>query len=132
MYKALLYLIMLLHALLVMFIILTPFFAGNYLLLLHAIIIPFILLHWVLNNNTCALTILEYKIREYINGGPVNRDQCFMARLIDPVYDFKKNHNDRRKFLYISMILLWGISVYKLIRNVRNGTLSSLQDLVFK
>ena len=128
MYKLLLYLIITLHALLVLFLVITPFTKVAPLLLLHAIIIPFILLHWVVNNNTCALTIAEYKIREYINGGPVDRSHCFMARLMDPIYDFKKNNHSRRHFLYSSMIILWAISIYRLYSLRKTGVIKTFDD----
>lgn len=129
MYKILLYLIIALHILLVLFLILIPFTNIIPLVFLHAVIIPFILLHWVINDNTCALTLLEFKIRETINGGPVDRSQCFMARLMDPIYDFKKNNHNRRYFLYITMLLLWGISCYKLIKFFREGKINNFEDL---
>ena len=130
MYKILLYLIVALHVLLVLFLIVAPFTNIIPLVFLHALIIPFILLHWVINDNTCALTIMEFKIREIINGGPVDRSQCFMARLMDPIYDFKKNNHSRRHFLYISMILLWFISCYKLIKLRREGKIKNFSDLI--
>ena len=131
MYKILLYLIVALHALLVLFLITIPFTNITPLVFLHALIIPFILLHWVINDNTCALTIMEFKIREIINGGPVDRSQCFMARLMDRVYDFKKNNHSRRHFLYFSMILLWSISCYKLLKLRKEGKIKSFSDLIF-
>jgi len=129
MYKILLNLIILLHALLVLFLVVAPFSNIPTVLLLHVIFIPVILIHWVLNNNICALTLAEFKIREYLNGGPVDRSQCFMARLMDPIYDFKKNNNNRRHFLYTSMILLWALSVYKLYKMKKDGKLKSIKDL---
>ena len=130
MMKILLYLIMALHILLVMFVILVPFFGNNYLLLMHAIVIPFIILHWITNNNTCALTLAEYKIREYLTGKPVDRSKCFMAKLIDPVYDFTQNHKEFSNITYFGAILLWAISIYKLYRNRKAGKLNSLEHLV--
>ena len=128
MYKILLYLIVALHALLVLFLVIIPFTNITPLIFLHSVIIPFIILHWILNNNTCALTLAEFKIREYINGGPVDRSQCFMARLMDPVYDFKKNNHSRRHFLYFSMLFLWSISCYKLYKLRSKGKLNTFED----
>ena len=128
MYKILLYLIVALHSLLVLFLIVAPFTNITPLIFLHAVMIPFIILHWVLNNNTCALTLAEFKIREYINGGPVDRSQCFMARLMDPVYDFKKNNHSRRHFLYFSMLFLWAVSCYKLYKLRSIGKLNTFDD----
>ena len=128
--KILLYLIMLLHTLLVIFIVLVPFMGNNYLLLIHAVIIPFIILHWITNNNTCALTLAEYKIREYLAGHPVDRSKCFMAKLIDPVYDFTHNHKSLSRITYFGAISLWAVSIYKLHRNRKNGKLNKLEDLI--
>lgn len=132
MYKFLLYLIIALHTILVLFIIVMPFIGKNYLLFLHAITGITILIHWIFNNNICSLTLIEYKLREIITGKPVNRDNCFMARLIEPIYDFKKNHHTRRIFLYTVLITLTFISIYKLRRNYKEGRLKNLFDFYFK
>ena len=57
-------LITVLHLLVIIFIICTPFTDSNYLLLMHTIIIPFIIMHWYLNNNTCSLTVAEQYLRQ--------------------------------------------------------------------
>jgi len=132
MHIILLYLILIIHTFLIGFIVVTPFVTRrNAFLILHAIVVPMIMLHWFLNDNTCALTIAEYKVREYLNNGrPVNRDQCFMARLIDPVYDFKKNHGQcKPELFYSSMFILWFISLMKLYNNYKIGILRGIQDL---
>ncbi len=132
MYKFLLYLIIALHTILILFIVVIPFIGKNYLLFLHAITGFTILLHWIFNNNVCSLTIIEYKLREIVSGKPVNRDSCFMARLIEPIYDFKKNHHSRRIFLYTMLIGLIFMSIYKLRRNYKEGRLKNLFDFYFK
>ena len=132
MYKFLLYLIIALHTLLVLFIVLIPFIGKNYLLFLHIITGITILIHWIANNNICSLTIIEYKLREIITKKPVNRQDCFMARLIDPIYDFKKNNHNRRIFLYTVLIGLTLFSAYKLRRNYKEGKLKNIFDFYFK
>jgi hypothetical protein len=129
MYKPLLYLINVLHILIVLFIVVTPFLNTNWYLLCHVIIVPFIMLHWATNNNTCALTIAEYYLREIITGKPVERQQCFMSRLIDPVYDFNKNNKDISIFLYIFSTALFGLSLSKLIMKRRSGEIKTWWDL---
>lgn len=62
--KSILVLITVLHLIIVLFIIITPFTNSNYLLLLYVITVPFIILHWVMNNNTCSLTVAEKYIRQ--------------------------------------------------------------------
>ena len=66
--QILLNIITVLHMLFVLFVIVVPFTSSNYLLFLHALFIPFLLFHWVLNDNTCALTIIERKLRQQISG----------------------------------------------------------------
>lgn len=132
MYKFLLYLIITLHTLLVLFMILIPFFGKNYLLFIHAIIGITIIIHWIANNNTCSLTIIEYKLRECITNKPIDQSDCFMARLIDPIYDFKKNNNTKSTFIYIMLWSLILLSSYKLHRNYKAGKLKNLCDFYFR
>ena len=132
MYKLLLYLIIALHTILVLFIVTVPFFGKNYLLFLHSIAGITILIHWVANNNICSLTLIEYKLREIITKKPVKQQDCFMARLINPVYDFKKNHHARRIFLYSVLIILISVSIYKLTKNYKNGILINIFDFYLK
>jgi hypothetical protein len=132
MYKFLLYAIIALHTILVLFIVIIPFFGKNYLLFLHVVMGITILIHWIGNNNICSLTLLEYKLREIITKKPVKQQDCFMARLINPVYDFKKNHHSRRIFLYSVLIILILFSMYKLRKNYKNGRLKNIYDFYLK
>jgi hypothetical protein len=59
--------ITLLHTLFVLFVVVTPFIDSNYFLFLHLMIVPFVMFHWVLNDNTCVLTIIERKLRKDLN-----------------------------------------------------------------
>ena len=88
------------------------------------------MLHWYTNDNNCALTLIEKKIRFKIYGEVPNPDDCFMHNLIAPVYDFKKNNHDLSTLIYIVTISLWMLSVYKLYNNWCNGKLSSLEDII--
>ena len=58
--------LLILHILFSIFILFTPFYGNNYLLLLHIIILPFIMSHWIINDQSCALTLMELKFRELI------------------------------------------------------------------
>lgn len=121
MWDSLLLLVKLAHYILLIFIIVTPFINIPLLSLLHIIIIPSILLHWILNNNICSLTIMEKFIRRKISSKELENEDCFTCRLIGDVYDFKKNHSQYTKFLYFSMISLWIINVYKVCNYVKNN-----------
>jgi hypothetical protein len=128
--ELMLYIIVILHFLFVMFVVITPFIGNNYFLLLHAIAIPFMVLHWYMNDNNCALTLMEKHIRYNLYGYIPEPDECFMHRLIAPVYDFKKNNDDMSTFIYIVTFSLWFYTLYRLYSNFMDGKLSKLQDLL--
>ena len=86
--------IIFLHTILISFIGIAPFINSNYILLLHCIIIPFILLHWITNNNQCLLTIIERSLKKKINGDNYNKNDCITCRIIEPVFDFRKNYKE--------------------------------------
>ena len=113
--------IRLLHICLILFVLVVPFcrplFAPDsplpgLLILLEAVILPAILLHWVTNQSTCCLTMLECSLRDV----PVH--QTFMHQLLDPVYRFVSNdHLDSdtlKPCMYIIVIVLWFKSLYEL------------------
>jgi hypothetical protein len=119
-----------LHFVFVLFIVLTPFAAKNYFLLLHAIIVPFMMAHWYTNDNNCALTMMEKKIRLNLYGEEPDPNECFTFKLIAPVYDFKKNNNDLSVIIYLVTIGLWGYTLLRLYTNYKAGKLSKLEDLM--
>lgn len=117
------------HLLLVGFIVAVPFTNSNYFLLLHAILVPFIIFHWILNDNTCVLTIIEKKIRkDYMN--KTDDEDCITCKLIEPVYDFKKNYSQFTTIIYVITIILWLISVSRLVYKYRSGQIESFSDLI--
>lgn len=122
-------LITFIHILFVLFVIITPFTNSNYLLLIYVIVIPFVMLHWVMNDNTCILTIMEKHARKQLYGEDTKTEDCFTCRLIEPVYDFNKNYSSMSTAIYIITIVLWLIAVYKLYSKYRSGEISSLYDL---
>jgi len=128
--EAILYLIVVLHFIFVLFVVLTPFIGNNYFLILHAIIIPFMMAHWYTNDNNCALTMMEKKIRLHIYGEVPDPNDCFTYNLIAPVYDFKKNNADMSNIIYLITFALWGYSLIRLVNNYRDGKLSSLSHLM--
>lgn len=125
-----LYLIIVLHFVFVLFIVLAPFVGNNYLLIMHAIIVPFMMAHWYTNDNNCALTMMEKKIRKNLYGEEPDPNECFTYNLIAPVYDFKKNNNDLSTIIYIVTFCLWGYTLLKLYSNYKNGKLAKLEDLM--
>ena len=124
--------ITILHIIVILFVLITPFTNYNYFLFMHAIIVPFIMLHWYLNNNACSLTIAEKEIRKRMNGGNknVDDDECYTYKFIAPIYDFNKNHEEYSNFIYILTSGLWIISLYKLYTKFSNGSITSFADLM--
>jgi len=126
--KSILVLITVLHLIIVLFIVIAPFTNSNYLLLLYVITVPFIILHWVMNNNTCSLTVAEKYIRQKTYGIILNDDDCFTYNLIAPIYDFNKNYEAFSNFIYIATISLLSLASYKLIYKVYNGEIKTIAD----
>jgi uncharacterized protein DUF2784 len=128
--EALLDLIVVLHFIFVMFVVITPFLGNNYFLILHAITVPFMMAHWYMNDNNCALTLMEKKIRHAVNGEEPDPNDCFTYNLIAPVYDFKKNNHSYSVFIYLITICLWSYTLYRLYDNWQNGKLQRLEHII--
>lgn len=129
--KIILDLITIIHLIIIIFIIAVPFFGNNSLLFMHAIIIPFLMMHWIFNNNTCALTIIEKLIRRKIYGKD-NEGKCITSRLIEPIYDFKNNNKEHSKVIYTIVIIVWIISISRLLYNYKYSGINSFIDFVKK
>ena len=118
------------HILYILFIVIVPFTNSNYLLFLHTIIVPFMIFHWILNDNTCFLTLVEKYIRNGFNTvkGRTNNDDCFTCRIIEPIYDFEKNNKTMSDLIYIITIFLWVVSFTKLYKKYSSGEIKTMYD----
>lgn len=125
---SLLLLINIIHLIVIIFILAAPFSNSNYLLLLHIIVVPFIMLHWLLNNNTCCLTLTEKYIRQKTIGTNINEKDCFSYQLIAPIYDFNKNYEAFSTFIYTLTTGVWLLSVYNLSLKLCNGQIKNMND----
>jgi hypothetical protein len=126
---ALLIFINIIHLIVIIFVLAAPFSNSNYLLLLHIIVVPFIVLHWVLNNNTCCLTVMERYIRESTMGTKINKEDCFTYQIVAPIYDFSKEHETFATLIYILTISVWLISVYNFSYKICDGQIKTLEDM---
>ena len=126
---SLIILINIVHLIVIIFVLAAPFSDSNYLMLLHIIIIPFVILHWLLNNNTCCLTVTEKFIREKNTGTTVKEQDCFTYKLVAPIYDFNKDHETFSSFIYILTISLWFISVFNISHKICTHQINSINDL---
>lgn len=89
-----LWLIRLVHYVTVIFLITAPFLPSELLLTYHAITVPFLWMHWITNNDVCALTVLESAIRKR------DRQHTFLGSLINPIFQIQNKH-----FYYATGIL---------------------------
>ena len=130
--EILLAVIQLFHLIVVLFVVITPFTNNVQFLFLYAFVIPFIYLHWLLGDNTCALTMAEKAVRKQLYGEEPDPNDCFSARLINPIYDFNQNYEQFNKLTYIVTFTLWLIVMYKLVRKYQTGEIKSWRDLIVK
>ena len=118
----------LLHILFVIFVIVAPFSGSNYFLMLHSVFIPFIIIHWICNDNTCVLTIIERYLKRRVYG-KIDEDECITCKLIEPVYDFRKNYSQFSTIIYTVTILLWLVTMSSLTYKYKSGQITSYVDL---
>jgi hypothetical protein len=126
--EILLKLITLIHVIFVLFVVIAPFINSNKILFMHFIFVPFMIFHWILNDNTCALTLMEKKLKEHM-GRNTDKDECFTCQIIEPIYDFKKNNADLSSAIYFITIVLWILSGGHLYLRYQNGIINSFTDL---
>lgn len=101
------WLIFLLHALFVAFLTWAPFSSCDVAIVGCALLMPCLWVHWLLNDDTCALTLLERKLR-----GVENCDS-FFYNLVSPIY--KPRDADVRAFAWVASVLLWGVAASKVL-----------------
>ena len=106
-------LIRLLHIAFILFYIVTPFTNNAQLLFLHLLTGPLLWVHWIAMSDDCSLTLLECWCR----GIPYNeRQDSFFFNLVSPIYKFDSDA-DVRKFIWVVSIVLWLITLVKVIHN---------------
>ena len=119
----LLWFVKIVHILVRIFIVATPFLGDEYFLTLHLVIIPFIMLHWLTNQTVCALTEIERAVRggcpadETFFGkimNPIYMNESFVGTIISPFYEIKDKDTEK-KAVWIGLTLLWLITFIRLI-----------------
>ena len=112
----------LIHVVVLLFILATPFIGSEYYLTLHLIIIPFIMIHWLTNQTVCALTELEKLARgtsvdsDTFFGQmmvPIYQNESFIGRIISPFYKIQDEETEKRA-VWIGLALLWIITLIRL------------------
>lgn len=99
-----------LHWAFVLFMAWAPFSSNRTALVLHLVVTPFLWLHWLLNDDTCALTLLEKKIR-----GLESDSHSFVYNLVSPVY--KVRDADVRVVCWMLSVLLWLVTLSRVSWN---------------
>jgi hypothetical protein len=92
-----------LHLVLLCLVLLGPLVSDRTLLLLYILTIPFIQIHWLANNDTCALTVAECHLRG------INPDKSFFHSLVSPVYNLPEGSDGL--LMWIASFLLWLLAI---------------------
>jgi hypothetical protein len=96
------------HSLIILFAIVVPFLNPDsnmlfeWLMTFHVIVMPGIIMHWLMNNDMCSLTLLEAKL----TNRPV--EETFIASILHPFFHINNTN------IYLITIMLWFTSIYKL------------------
>lgn len=111
--------IFVIHLLIVLFIVLTPFIGSQDMLFLNFMFMSGILLHWIGSDSTCCLTVLEQYLR-----GERDPEKTFAGKIMMPVYTF-----GNEKFVtQVALFLLMMLTLYKLDWS----TLSKIKTVLFR
>lgn len=99
-------LVRIVHVLIVVAALVGPFVNDDALLTTYVFVIPFMWLHWLMNDDTCALTALERKLR-----GLESDSDSFIYSIVSPVY--KIQNETVQSIAWGVSVLLWGVAVYR-------------------
>jgi hypothetical protein len=96
------------HVLLFVGALVIPFVNNKDLLEFYSLVIPFLMFHWVMNDDTCALTQMEM----YMTGK--EKEQTFFGRLVGPLYSM--SDSDADKCVKGILFTLWLVVQFRLNR----------------
>lgn len=108
--------IFVIHVLVVLFFVVTPFLdVDKYgpLLILHALSTIFIWFHWWLNDDTCALTVIEGQMRG-LTWEECKSGKSFFHKIVSPIY--KIEDEQVREISWGISFVLWIITMAKITR----------------
>ena len=100
--------VQLIHIFLVFCVLYAPFSGDKRLMTVHALLIPFLFFHWLLNNDTCALTEIEKLLRN-----TKDNSKTIFGSIFGPLYKIDEYHLYSRDVKILSAIL-WIITLTKL------------------
>lgn len=97
------------HLAIVAAVVAVPFLGNTQWLALHAVFVPFLWLHWALNNDTCALTLLERTIRG------VPESDSFVHRIVSPLFKLGGvSDRETRRAVWWASLALWLVTMARL------------------
>lgn len=100
--------IRMIHIGFIMWMVWVPFTNNDSMLMMHAIISPFLMLHWILNNDGCALTVMEKHLRN------LDHDhESFIHSIVSPIY--KIDDATLRPLVFSLTLGLWFVTLHKVI-----------------
>lgn len=102
-----------LHCAFVLFMAWAPFSGNRVALVMHLLLTPFLWVHWLCNDDTCALTVLERRLRG------VDDDDSFFYALVSPVY--KVRDDMVRWVAWLASVVLWLVTLSRTsVQDVRD------------
>uniref|UniRef100_A0A6C0CZH1 Uncharacterized protein n=1 Tax=viral metagenome TaxID=1070528 RepID=A0A6C0CZH1_9ZZZZ len=111
--------ISIIHFFLIFYILLCPFrTVGLYCDIFYLVLIPVVIMHWLLTDDSCALTVIENYLRG-MDISKVNVNNNYMYRLIYPIYNTPSIVNGN--FIYIILLYLYIIELRKFCYNLKNN-----------
>lgn len=113
-------LVTILHLAFAAFMLLAPFSNSKLLIVLHAIITPFILFHWICNDDTCFLTLVERYLR-----GIDDTETSFFHSIVSPIYKLPDIVVGRT--VWIVTVLLGLLSWYRV--HEMGGMMQALKEV---
>jgi hypothetical protein len=131
--------VQIIHILVRIFLVATPFLGDEYMLSMHAVTIPFVMMHWASNQTVCALTELE----KLVSGNkeedtffgqifvPIYKNESFVGKILGPIYTVKDKDEEKR-LVWIGMTMLWIITLYRLSRSDFSYLRAEVQHLIEK
>jgi len=106
------------HIIVRIFLVATPFLGNDYYLSLHLFIVPFVLLHWVMNQTVCVLTLLEkwlFPSENFFDKifTPIYKNESFVGAILRPIYTVRDKDEEKR-LVWAGMISLFIITFTRL------------------
>ena len=91
------------HVVVVAFVLLAPFSDDAAVIRAHVWLVPFLWIHWILNDDSCALTVLECRLRG------VSVDRSFVHGIVGPVY--RMGRASSSWLAWLATFLAWCVAV---------------------